>query len=99
MTGQSVPSPAKTDHLLAKTEKRLYTKNIQMNKEVQGMDIPALSMALSQINVQNDFSVAMLSKSLDTGEALGEGMVAMIDAAAMERSVTPHIGGNIDLMV
>ena len=63
------------------------------------MDIPGLSMALSQINVQNDFSVAMLSKSLDAGETLGEGMVAMIDSAAMERSVTPHIGGKIDLMI
>lgn len=63
------------------------------------MDIPALSMALSQINLQSDFGVAMLSKSLDLGETLGEGMVSMLDAAAMERSVTPYIGGNIDLMV
>lgn len=61
------------------------------------MDIPALSMALSQLSVQNDFSVAMLSKSLDMSETLGEGMVNLMDAAAMERSVTPHIGGNIDL--
>ena len=63
------------------------------------MDIPGLSMALAQVSLQNDFSVAMLSKAMDLGETLGEGMVDMIDAAAMERSVTPHIGGNIDLMV
>lgn len=63
------------------------------------MDIPGLSMALSQAKVQNDFSVAMLAKTMDLGEVLGAGMVEMIDAAAMERSVTPYIGGNIDLMV
>lgn len=62
------------------------------------MDIPGLSMALSQVRVQNEFSVAMLGKALDTGEVLGEGMVDLIDSAAMERSVTPYIGGNIDLM-
>ncbi len=63
------------------------------------MDIPGLSMALSQARVQNEFSVAILSKALDTGEVLGEGMVSLIDSAAMERSVTPYIGGTIDLMV
>lgn len=63
------------------------------------MDIPGLSMALAQTNVQSDFSVMMLSKAMDVGETLGEGMVNMLDAAAMERSVTPYIGGNIDLTV
>lgn len=63
------------------------------------MDIPGLSMALAQTKVQSDFSVAMLSKAMDLGETLGDGMVEMIDAAAMELSVTPHIGGNIDITV
>lgn len=63
------------------------------------MDIPGLSMALSQVKVQSDFSVAMLAKAMDLGESLGDGMVEMLDAAAMERSVTPYIGGNIDLTV
>lgn len=63
------------------------------------MDIPGLSMALAQTKVQGDFSVAMLSKAMDTGETLGEGMVEMLDAAAMERSVTPYIGSNIDVSV
>lgn len=62
------------------------------------MDIASLSMALAQTKVQSDFSVAMLSNVMDLNETLGEGMVNMLDAAAMERSVTPHIGGNIDLM-
>ncbi len=63
------------------------------------MDIPGLSMALAQTKVQSDFSVAMLSKAMDMGETLGEGMVEMLDAAAMERSVTPYIGSNIDAYV
>ncbi len=63
------------------------------------MDIPGLSMALAQTKVQSDISVAMLSKAMDLGETLGDGMVEMIDSAAMELSVTPHIGGNIDITV
>ncbi|GFI26981.1 hypothetical protein IMSAGC012_02105 [Lachnospiraceae bacterium] len=63
------------------------------------MDIPGLSIALAQTKVQGDFSVAMLSKAMDLGETLGDGMVEMLDAAAMERSVTPYIGGNIDITV
>lgn len=58
------------------------------------MDIPALSMSLSQIDVTNKVGVAMLSKSLDTMEDMGEGMTKM-----MEASVTPHLGQNIDLSV
>lgn len=63
------------------------------------MDIPGLSMALAQTKVQSDFSVAMLSKAMDLGETLGDGMVEMLDAAAMENSVTPHIGGNLDIRI
>lgn len=63
------------------------------------MDIAGLSMSVSQMNLQTDIGVALLSNAMDTTEVLGQGMVEMLDAAAMERSVTPHIGGNIDIMV
>lgn len=63
------------------------------------MDIPALSMAMAQVNLQTDIGVAMLDKAIDLGASLGEGMVEMIDSAAMERSVTPYLGGNIDVSV
>lgn len=63
------------------------------------MDITGLSMSLAQMQVQGDIGVAMLSKAMDVNEVLGEGMVEMLDAAALEQSVTPHIGGNIDIMV
>lgn len=63
------------------------------------MDIASLSMNLSAIQAQDSVSVSVLSKSLDTMETLGEGLVEMLDASAMERSVTPNLGGNIDVSV
>ena len=63
------------------------------------MDIASLSMSLATNQVQNSVSISVLSKSLDSMEALGDGLVKIIDAAAMERSVNPHIGGNIDVTV
>ena len=59
------------------------------------MDIAGLSMAIT--NLQNKVGTAMLGKAMDTNEALGQGLVQMIDSAAMERSVTPELGANIDL--
>ena len=63
------------------------------------MDIAGLSMSLNQIKLQSDVSVAVLAKSMDVGEAMGAGIVEMIDKAAMEQSVAPHIGGNFDMTV
>lgn len=63
------------------------------------MDIAGISMALSQMKVQNNVGTAMLSKTMDTNETMGEGIVSMIDKtgrAEMERSVNPMVGGNID---
>ena len=61
------------------------------------MDIAGLSMARASTNLQNKVGTAMLGKAMDTNEALGQGLVQMIDSAAMERSVTPELGANIDL--
>lgn len=61
------------------------------------MDIAGVSSALAAASTKSQVGVAMLSKSLDTNEVLGQGMVEMLDSAAMERSVAPHLGGNIDL--
>ncbi len=63
------------------------------------MDIAGLSMAMSAVNTQNAFSVAMLSNSLDMASSTGDQIVAMMDTASMELSVNPHIGGNIDISV
>ena len=61
------------------------------------MDIAALSTGMATMEIQSQVSVAMLSKTMDLGENLGAGLVEMIDAAAMERSVHPEIGGNVDI--
>lgn len=54
---------------------------------------------LNQINTASKVGVAVLDKGLETMETLGQGMVDMINAAAMERSVNPHIGSNFDMIV
>lgn len=62
------------------------------------MDVAALNnIALSQISPStspSDISVAILGKQLDVTQKLGDTMIQ-----AMERSVNPHIGGNIDISV
>lgn len=58
------------------------------------MDIASLSTALSMTKLNNDIGVLMLGKQLDTAEAMGDSMIKL-----MEQSVTPHLGGNIDISV
>ena len=62
------------------------------------MDVTALNnIALSQISPStspSDISVAILGKQLDVTQKLGDTMIQ-----AMERSVNPQIGGNIDISV
>lgn len=62
------------------------------------MDINALStIALNQLTPNtspSDISVALLGKQLEVSQQLGSEMVK-----AMEQSVTPHLGGNIDVSV
>ncbi|MBP5275521.1 MAG: YjfB family protein [Lachnospiraceae bacterium] len=63
------------------------------------MDIAALSMAMAQNKIMESFGVEMLSKTLDTQEQIGNEVVQMIDSAAMERSINPAVGGNIDISI
>ena len=63
------------------------------------MDIASVSMALANIQTANSVSTAVLSKSLDQNEAQGAGLLKMIDAAAMERSVNPAVGSKFDMLV
>jgi hypothetical protein len=61
------------------------------------MDIPELSMALSMSRVQQDWGVAMLANSLDSLSDVGSAVAEMMDTSAMELSVNPNVGANIDL--
>ena len=56
------------------------------------MDIPALSIAMSTDRVQTDWSLALMSKTLDTMEANGDAL-----SKILESSVTPNLGQNIDI--
>ncbi|UJF28472.1 YjfB family protein [Planococcus sp. 107-1] len=56
------------------------------------MDIAALSMALSQMNVRQEASISVMKKSMDQAEVSGESVVKML-----EQSVQPHLGGSVDL--
>ncbi|MCI9447879.1 MAG: putative motility protein [Lachnospiraceae bacterium] len=58
------------------------------------MDIASLSTALSMTKVNGDIGVLMLGKQLDAMETMGDSMIKI-----MEQSVTPHIGGHIDVSV
>ena len=60
------------------------------------MNITGLSMAISQINTKTDVGTALLSKSLDANEQMGDGLIKMIDKSTMERSVNPNVGSNVD---
>ncbi len=56
--------------------------------------IQDMSVALSSAKTGNEAGMAMLSKALDTQDAMGASMIQM-----MERSVNPGLGGNFDMSV
>jgi hypothetical protein len=68
--------------------------NYLKQKEVCFMDIPSLSIAMSQSQLVTGVGVALLAKSLSSAETIGDDMVKM-----MEQSVNPNLGGNIDIRV
>ena len=63
------------------------------------MDIASISMAMAQTNTLSKIGVAVLDKAMEVNEVAGQGIVNMIDTAAMERSVNPSVGGNFDMLV
>ena len=63
------------------------------------MDIAGLSMGMAQSRLMNDVGTAVLAKSLDTAQNTGAMLAGLIDSAAMERSVNPDVGGNIDIRI
>lgn len=63
------------------------------------MDIAGLSMNMSANRIQTQVGTAVLSNALDMEEALGQGLIQMMDAAAMELSVNPGVGANIDMRI
>lgn len=63
--------------------------------EISAMNnTPLLAMSTATTAVGKDLGLAMLSKQLDTTEAMGSQMIA-----AMEMSVNPSVGSNFDMSV
>ena len=60
------------------------------------MNIPELSTAMANVNLQNQVGVAVLSKALDSTEQSGSSLINMLDRS-MELSVNPNIGSNFDM--
>lgn len=59
------------------------------------MDIAALSMAMSQQNVGLQVGIAVTKLSMDSSDQNMQFMTDMLKT--MELSVTPHVGGSIDI--
>ncbi|MBR6771165.1 MAG: YjfB family protein [Lachnospiraceae bacterium] len=60
--------------------------------------IATLSTSLAQAGLMQSVGVAMLSKSMDDMETMGNSMINMMKSS-MELSVNPAVGGNIDVYI
>ena len=63
------------------------------------MDITSFSMGLAQSNLLTDVGTAMLAKSFEQADVVSNAITQMMDASAMELSVNPDIGANIDIYI
>ena len=63
------------------------------------MDIGELAIGMSQVQTANSIGVAVLAKGLEMMEVTGQGLVEMLDLAAVEHEFYPELGGNIDVTV
>ena len=85
--------------IILSTEADITDKGKYIHTQGGGlMDIPALSMALAQNSIKNDYGVAMLAKSLDNLEANGAAMVSAMNSMPSP-SLDPNVGQNIDISI
>ncbi len=61
--------------------------------------IEGMSVNMSQNSLMTKVGTEVLAMSLDQLETTGAGLVDMMNRSMMENSVTPNLGGNIDVMV
>lgn len=64
------------------------------------MDVALLSIALSQGQVQQHASISVMKKVMNQAEGNADiltKMLSEVDVQAMQQSVQPHLGGNIDI--
>ena len=63
------------------------------------MAIAGVSLAVSNPKIANSVRTAVLGKTMDLNETMGQGLINMIDKASMERSVNPSVGSRFDMLV
>ncbi len=64
------------------------------------MDIALLSMALSQGQVQQQASMAVMKKAMGNAEQQSDALQKLMssgDVAAIQHAAQPHLGGSIDV--
>lgn len=63
------------------------------------MDIATLSIGLSQMKIAQQANLSVMKMAMNDGESKMSNIVKMLDTSTknMERTVNPHIGGNIDI--
>ncbi|MEJ8552680.1 YjfB family protein [Tepidibacter sp. Z1-5] len=63
------------------------------------MDIAAMSIGLSQINLGNQIGLSVMKNVMDTSQQNANIINKMMNTSvkAMEKSVSPHLGNNIDI--
>lgn len=63
------------------------------------MNIGKVSSTMNAISIKSDIGLAVLNKNMEAMEKAGDGMIKIMESAELERSVNPHIGGNIDMLI
>lgn len=65
------------------------------------MDIAAMSTMLSQANLQQQVSISVMKMAMDAAKVQAVDLTQMLQEStkAMELSVNPHLGTNIDIKI
>jgi hypothetical protein len=64
------------------------------------MDIPALSIAMSQSGLMQKASLSVMNIAMDAAKMSAANMTEMLNqSSAMQQSAQPHLGGGIDVRV
>ncbi|QUI21460.1 YjfB family protein [Vallitalea pronyensis] len=61
------------------------------------MDIAALSTSLAQGKIMSQVSVSLAKMGMNLAKQQGQALQQLVETSSMEQSITPHVGGNIDI--
>ena len=63
------------------------------------MDVAAMSMSLNQVQLKEQASISVMKMAMDSAQGQEEALDKLLEAStkALEHSVVPHKGINLDL--